>query len=77
MIEAMCKDFKERFNDNENNNMVLFIAHTQNYEAAEEFREEVLKVFPGMNIEIDDLSLSVSCHIGPSALALACGKCIK
>ena len=74
MIDAIRKDFKERFNNNEKNDMVLYIAHTKNIEAAEEFREEVLKEFPDMNIEINDLSLSVSCHIGPGSLALACGR---
>lgn len=74
MIDAIRKDFKERFNNNEKNDMVLYIAHTKNIEAAEEFREEVLKEFPGMDIEINDLSLSVSCHIGPGSLALACGR---
>lgn len=77
MLDAIQKDFKERFNNDEDGDMGLFIAHTQNYDAAVEFREEVLKVFPGKDIEIADLSLSVSCHIGPGALALACAKCIK
>ena len=77
MLDAIQKDLKERFNNDEDGDMGLFIAHTQNYDAAVEFREEVLKVFPGKDIEIADLSLSVSCHIGPGALALACAKCIK
>lgn len=77
MLDAIQKDFKERFNNDEDGDMGLFIAHIQNYDAAVEFREEVLKVFPGKDIEIADLSLSVSCHIGPGALALACAKCIK
>ena len=77
MLDAIQKDFKERFNNDEDGDMGLFIAHTQNYDAAVEFREEVLKVFAGKDIEIADLSLSVSCHIGPGALALACAKCVK
>jgi DegV family protein with EDD domain len=74
MIEAVRRDFEERFNNNKDNDMVLFIAHTKNLKEAEEFREEVLKEFPNMNIEINDLSLSVSCHIGPGSLALACAR---
>ena len=74
MIEAVRNDINERFNGNVDNNLAMYIAHTQNYEAAEEFREEVLKEFPNMDIEIADLSLSISCHIGPGALALACAK---
>ena len=54
--------------------MRLAIAHTNNLEAAEAFRDEVNAVFPNHDIYIDHLSLSVSCHIGPGALALACSK---
>ena len=41
---------------------------------AEKFKEEILEEFPGFDIHIDPLSLSVSCHIGPGALAIACSK---
>ena len=37
----------------------------------EEFKKDVEAAFPGMDIYIDCLSLSVACHIGPGALALA------
>lgn len=75
MIEAVQKDFRERFNNNEKGDMQLFIAHTRNQEAAEEFKKEVLEAFPDIkDIEIYDLSLSVSCHIGPGALALASSR---
>ena len=46
----------------------------QNQEAAEKFREELLAEFPGKDIWIDPLSLSVSCHIGPGALACTVTK---
>lgn len=79
MIDAVKKDFKERFHNNEAKDMVLYIAHTKNPEAAEEFRKEVIEAFPDMDIElkdieIEDLSLSVSCHIGPGSLALASAR---
>ena len=35
---------------------------------------EVAEAFPGMEIVMAPLSLSVSCHIGPGALAIACSK---
>ena len=47
---------------------------TDNEEAAKAFKEEVAKEFPGVPIYIDSLSLSVSCHIGPGALAVAFSK---
>ena len=43
-------------------------------DAAEAFRQEVQEAFPGLEIHMDPLSLSVSCHIGPGALAVACSK---
>ena len=39
---------------------------------AEEFKKEVQAAFPGMDIHMDPLSLSVACHIGYGALAIAC-----
>ena len=55
----------------------LEIAHTQNLEAAMELKKELLQVFPGYDVYIAPLSLSVSCHIGPGALAIACCKKIS
>lgn len=72
MIDAMQKDFTERFADASGENMWLEIAYTKDYEAALAFREEVAMHFPNHEIVVNPLSLSVSCHIGPGALALAC-----
>ncbi len=74
MIDAMKKDFEERFNDPEGKNMHLEMAYTYDLEAAEAFKAEVQEAFPGMDIVLNPLSLSVSCHIGPGALAVACSK---
>lgn len=74
MIDAMKKDMETRFGGMENarDHMAIQIAHTNNEASALEFREEVAKVFPDHDIYVDHLSLSVSCHIGPGSLALAC-----
>lgn len=74
MIEAMKNDFANRFHDPEGKHMYLEMAYTYDLEAAEAFREEVKAAFPGIEIVMDPLSLSVSCHIGPGALAVACSK---
>lgn len=74
MIEAIKKDMTERFGDAEGKNMHLQMAYTLDVEAAEAFKAEVAEAFPGMEIVMDPLSLSVSCHIGPGALAIACSK---
>ena len=74
MIEAMKNDFNQRFNDPEGKNMHLEMAYSYDLEAAEAFRKEVEAEFPGMEIVMNPLSLSVSCHIGPRALAIASSK---
>ena len=72
MIEAMKKDFAERFHDASGANMHLELAYTYDLEAAKQFKEEVQAQFPDHEIVMNPLSLSVSCHIGPGALAIAC-----
>lgn len=75
MIAAVKKDMEERFKDAEGRNSHLFVAHTHNEAAALEFKRELEEVFPHTgDIYVDNLSLSVSCHIGPGALAVACSK---
>ena len=77
MIETIKKDFAERFGSPDGSNMHLEIAYTYDLEAAEEFKREVQEAFPNNEIIMNPLSLSVSCHIGPGALALACSKKVK
>lgn len=75
MIGAIKKDIEERFGGfTEEKNIWLQIAHTNNHEAAEQLKQELVEAFPGYSIHVDPLSLSVSCHIGPGALAIACCK---
>lgn len=76
MIETMKKDFEERFQSPNEKKMHLEIAYSDDKEAAEAFREEVQKAFPDNEIVMNPLSLSVSCHIGPGAIAIACSKAI-
>lgn len=73
MLEAMEKDVKDRFGS-DLEHLHISIAHTQNEQGAQELKEEILKRYPGIDILINPLSLSVSCHIGPGALAVAMAK---
>lgn len=78
MINAIKKDINERFGGmTEDKHIWLQIAYTHDRAAAEQFRTEVEAEFPGYDIHIDLLSLSVACHIGPGSLALACCKKIN
>ena len=70
MLSAIQKELETRLGDPECRHTHLAIAHTQNAEAAEEFKQEVMERYPQADIVIAPLSLSVSCHIGPGSLAL-------
>lgn len=74
MLDAIEKNITEDLKDPTGENTVIAIAHTNNYEAALEFKEEVLKRWPDREVWVDPLSLSVSCHIGPGSLAVTCTK---
>ena len=77
MIESMKNDFEKRFHDPDGRKMHLEMAYTYDLEAAEAFKKEVQEAFPNNEIVLNPLSLSVSCHIGPGALAIACSKVIE
>ncbi len=78
MINAMKNDIETRFGGmTEDKHIWLQIAYTANLEAALAYKEEILAQFPGYDIHIDALSLSVACHIGPGALAFACCRKIE
>lgn len=75
MIDAIKNDIEKRFGGLGARGVYLDIAHTNNYEEAMDFKAEVEAAFPGYQVGfVDALSLSVSCHIGDGALALAATK---
>ncbi len=73
MVNAVKNDLKNRFADQvKAGKMIIAVAHTDNYEEAEKFKAELKEEFPELEFtKVDPLSLSVSCHIGPGALAVA------
>lgn len=74
MISAIRADMEKRFGGADKDNIWLQIAYTYDLEAANQLKKEVEEQFPGFDINVDPLSLSVACHIGPGALAVACCK---
>lgn len=74
MMDAIAKDMAEEWDDPTGENTIIAMAHTQNDEEIAKFKEEVLERWPNRDIVVDPLSLVVSCHIGPGALALTCTK---
>ena len=77
MTSAIRNDMESRFGGAAPDNIWLEIAYTKDRQSAEQFAQELLKEFPGFDIEINPLSLSVACHIGPGSLAVACCKKIR
>lgn len=71
MLDAMEKDLLHRFGGKK---MSLLAAYTCSAEEAKSWKEELEDRFPNYTIDMDPLSLSVACHIGPGALAIACAK---
>lgn len=79
--EIMMSAVKDNINgylkdlDGNTDNVHLEIAYSgTDTTEAYKFKDELLKIYPGKEIVVQPLSLSVSCHIGPGALALAITK---
>ena len=79
MINAVKSDVAGRISENGKYKYVINIAHTNNLEAAQEFEKEIRLAIPEYKgeIRIMELSLSVTCHIGPGALALAVSRVVE
>lgn len=78
MLKAAQEDMRERFAEYEKEGlMCIESAYTGNPEEAEEFKKEIEAAFPGHEVRMAPLSLSVACHIGHGALAVACTKKVK
>ena len=74
MINAIRADMENRFGGATPENIWLQIAYTKDLDSALAFKQEVEAAFPGFDIAIAPLSLSVACHIGAGSLAVACCK---
>ena len=76
MIDALRKDLDTRFADlYQKGEMRLEIAYSGvDEELAKDWQKQLSAAFPGHTFDMAPLSLSVSCHIGPGALAVACTR---
>lgn len=75
MLTQIEKDITDRFGcPATGKGMQVMVAHTNVPAEAEAFCSEIKERFPEAGYYCDNLSLSVSCHIGPGALAVACAK---
>lgn len=71
MLDAMEKDLLHRF---EGQAVHMQAAYTCSEEEAQKWKEEIEERFPKCEVYMDKLSLSIACHIGPGAMAIACTK---
>ncbi len=77
MFNAIREDAEKRFGGLDPDNVDIFVAYTDGCDV-EEYLKEIEAEFPGFKVEYHDpLSLSISCHIGPGAIAIACNKKLK
>ena len=75
MLDAMEKDIRERFAGHK---IHLLGAYTCSAEEAADWRAQIEARFPDLALEmLDPLSLSVSCHIGKGAMAIACSRVVE
>ena len=75
MLEAIEEDLANRFRLPKDSPEALIAAsHTLGDEEAAAWLEEIRAVFPGREIHMDPLSLSVACHIGPGSSAVTVGR---
>ena len=74
MLDAMEKDITQRFAGKP---VHLMAASTGTDAQAQEWKGEIEERFPGYEVHMDKLSLSVSCHIGAGSMAVACSKKVE
>ena len=79
MITAVKKDLETRFADLHKKGLVnVSVAYTYDKSLADEFKQEIEQEIKNVKVLwTDPLSLSVSCHIGPNAVAVAISSVYK
>ena len=70
MLNAVKSDIENRFGGLSAGDFWLAAAYTHNLDDAKVWKKEIENAFPGHDVYLDPLSLSVACHIGPGALAV-------
>lgn len=73
MLKAMDADLNERFaEDYKAGRVHMEAAYTGSREEALEWEQLIRMTYPDLDFHMDPLSLSVACHIGYGAIAIAC-----
>lgn len=73
MIDAIRFDMEHTFREwYDKDEIYLLAASSADAETTAEWIAEIQEAFPGREVMCDDLSLGVSCHIGPGGLGIGC-----
>lgn len=75
MLDQIEKELNSRFlSQVKAGKLAIHVAYTYDRNRAEEFRKEIDKYFEKYNLKVeyvDELSMSIACHVGENALAVA------
>ena len=71
MLNAAQEALTERLDDPEGLDSEIYIVHSKNKEAAEEFLAEARQRWPKSSFSVAELALAIACHTGPGVLAIA------
>ena len=76
MIDAMHRELETTFKkEYDAGKVYLMAASSSTAEVTADWISQIRESFPGMDVMCDDLSLGLSCHIGPDGLGIGC-SCI-
>lgn len=73
MLEAMKQDLEVTFKEYyEKKEVYLMAASSADEETTKEWVAEIQEFFPGMEVQCDNLTLGICCHIGEGGLGIGC-----
>ncbi len=72
MLNTIREHIEQEFGGLEAGRTWISGAYTGDRERGQAWQQEIMEAFPGEEIPMYPLSLSVACHIGPGALAVTC-----
>lgn len=75
MMDAISDDIQHLIHiDGDKTKARVCVAYTKDRQSALDLKKQLEEIYPDNEIFCDELSLSVSCHIGPNSLAIAVCK---
>ena len=74
MLNAIRHDIETLYGGTQTETCFLYAGHANIPDEGKLWLDEVQAAFPNFKVEEANLSLSICCHIGPGALAVACSK---